>query len=292
MFQSKRIWKYVPKPPFLRPMLEAYGRHVHRMVCRYADRRQSFGTFFLRNRAELEVLRRLTDGMQSGSTVNISILASSKGAEVYSIVWFLRSAHPGINLKVHAIDISQDILEFASQGIYSRHPTESHRDQNASIFERMSNDEMAAMFEMESDQVRIRPWIKAGITWLVADAGDRDLKRILGPQDIVVANRFLCHMEPKAAEACLYNIARLVRPGGFLFVSGVDLDVRTKVASQLQWRPVVDLLKEVHDGDCSLRRGWPLEYWGLEPYRQQRPGWEYRYASIFQIGDQFANGNS
>ena len=93
MFQSKRIWKYVPKPPFLRRMFEGYGRHVHRMVCRYADRRQSFGTFFLRNRAELEVLRRLTDGTQSGSTVNISILASSKGAEVYSIVWFLRSAH-------------------------------------------------------------------------------------------------------------------------------------------------------------------------------------------------------
>jgi 2-polyprenyl-3-methyl-5-hydroxy-6-metoxy-1,4-benzoquinol methylase len=226
--------------------------------------------------------------MQSGSTVNISILASSKGAEVYSIVWFLRSAHPGINLKVHAIDISQDILEFASQGIYSRHPTESYRDQNASIFERMSNDEMAAMFEMESDQARIRPWIKAGITWLVADAGDRDLKRILGPQDIVVANRFLCHMDPKAAESCLYNIARLVRPGGFLFVSGVDLDVRTKVASQLQWRPVVDLLKEVHDGDCSLRRGWPLEYWGLEPCREQEPGREYRYASIFQIGERFA----
>jgi hypothetical protein len=33
---------------------------------------------------------------------------------------------------------------------------------------------------------------------------------LLGLQDIVIANRFLCHMEPRDAERCLRNIARLV----------------------------------------------------------------------------------
>jgi len=54
----------------------------------------------------------------------------------------------------------------------------------------------------------------------------------LGPQDIVVANRFLCHMDPGDAERCLRNVARLVCPGGHLFVSGIDLDVR-RVLSRL-----------------------------------------------------------
>jgi 2-polyprenyl-3-methyl-5-hydroxy-6-metoxy-1,4-benzoquinol methylase len=79
-----------------------------------------------------------------------------------------------------------------------------------------------------------------------------------------VANRFLCHMEPAAAERCLRNIARLVKPGGYLFVSGVDLDVRTRVARGMGWKPVMDLIREIHEGDPSSRDGWPVDYTGLE----------------------------
>jgi hypothetical protein len=37
----------------------------------------------------------------------------------------------------------------------------------------------------------------------------------------------------------------MVKPDGYLFVSGVDLDVRTKVARDLGWKPVSDLLREI-----------------------------------------------
>lgn len=118
-----------------------------------------------------------------------------------------------------------------------------------------------------------------------SDAGDPQLIGSLGLQDLVVANRFLCHMQPAAAEKCLRNVARLVKPGGYLFVSGIDLDVRTKVARDLGWKPVTDLIREIHDGDVSLRRGWPLEYCGLEPFDDRQPDWQMRYASVFQIGE-------
>ena len=108
---------------------------------------------------------------------------------------------------------------------------------------------------------------------------------VLGPQDMVVANRFLCHMEPVNAERCLRIIARLVKPGGYLFVSGLDLDVRTKVAREMGWKPVTGLIREIHEGDASLRRDWPLEYWGLEPFQDNRPDWRIRYASVFQLGE-------
>jgi hypothetical protein len=53
----------------------------------------------------------------------------------------------------------------------------------------------------------------------------------------------------------------------------------------LGWKPVTELLREIHDGDASLRRGWPLEYWGLEAFDDRRPDWQIRYASVFQIGE-------
>ena len=65
----------------------------------------------------------------------------------------------------------------------------------------------------------------------------------LGPQDMVVANNFLCHMDNLMAEKCLRNIARLVSPQGYLFVSGIDLDIRTKVAADLGWNPLQELLE-------------------------------------------------
>ncbi len=280
-----------------------YGRYLNGVVRRFADRKQSFGTFFLRNRCELQLMCRLLDQKGLGSEANIAVLACSKGAEVYSIVWAIRTAGPDLKLRLHALDISEEILKFAERGVYSLAQAvaetpksvdtvasgdvnwNTSRDQIASIFERMTAAEVESMFEVEGDEANVKPWLKEGIHWLSGDAGDPQLLNILGSQDIVVANRFLCHMQPAAAEKYLLHVARLVKPGGYLFVSGIDLDVRTKVALDLRWKPVTDLIKEVHDGDVSIRRGWPLEYWGLEPLDDRRPDWQVRYASVFQIGE-------
>ena len=299
--QSKRIWNYIPA--LLRPFCDrVYGTHLHAVARLQAERRQYFATFFLRNRPELELMRRLASERVHGSPLNIAVLACSKGAEVYSISWAIRSARPDLKLKIQAIDISDEILRFAQAGIYSLASAGSAspnsdqiiptgdmsrttaRDQNAWMFERMSCDETEAIFDIDGNQAQVKTWLREGITWMCGDAGDPWVVEALGRQDIVVANNFLCHMKPATAENCLRNIVRIVKPGGFLFISGIDLDVRTKLARELGWRPLTDLLKEIHDGDTSLRRGWPFEYWGLEPF-QDRPDWQVRYCSVFQIGE-------
>jgi chemotaxis methyl-accepting protein methylase len=304
LYRSGLIWNHLPNSLRLRSSGRAYGRHLHALVRLHARRGQNHSTFFLRNRAELELMRRLLDQKAHGCSVDISVVACSKGAEVYSILWTLRSSHPDLRVNLRAIDISQEIVDFAERGVYSRSNADvlkapnqegngaadlvwnTNRDQvNVSIFERMTDKEVEAMFEVEGDQAKIRSWLKEGITWLRGDAGDPELVRRLGPQDIVVANRFLCHMQPAAAERCLRNVAQLVKPGGHLFVSGIDLDVRTRVAREMGWKPVPELMKEIHEGDGSLRRGWPLEYWGLEPFCEDRPDWKIRYASVFQVGE-------
>lgn len=302
MVQLRRIWNHLPSSLRDISFGRMYGRHLHALVRLHAERQQYFATFFLRNRPELELIRRLTNKKAQGSNLKIAVLACSKGAEVYSIVWAIRSACPELKLNLHAVDISQEILEFAARGEYSlTNPSVSntpqleaftetgkvawntHRDQLTSMFERMTREEVETMFEVDGDRATIKPWLREGIAWMPGDAGDPELVHTLGPQDIVVANRFLCHMAPDAAEETLRNIGRLVKPGGYLFVSGVDLDVRSKVAREMGWQPVTDLLREVHEGDFSLQRGWPLEYYGLEPFCDDRRDWKIRYASVFQI---------
>lgn len=301
--QLRRIWRHLPSGWAASPLGKAYGKHVDRIVHLASDRQQYFATFFLRNRPELELLVRLIDRKPHGARLDMTILACSKGAEVYSMAWAIRSARPDLQLHITAVDISPQIVEFAKTGVYSlsraldsastnAHPAaepsdagwNTFTDQNAWIFERVSPEEMASMFDVNGEEASVRPWLREGITWLCGDASDARLAATLGPQDIVVANRFLCHMHPPQAHRCLTNIGTLVKPGGNLFVYGLDIDVRTAVARENGWTPIQDLMREIHDGDISIRAAWPLQYWSLEPLDTRRPDWQLRYASVFRIG--------
>ena len=80
----------------------------------------------------------------------------------------------------------------------------------------------------------------------------------------------------------LRNLVQLASCDGYLFVSCVDLDVRTKVALDLGWEPVPELMAEIHDGDPLVRADWPWHWWGLEPLDRSRKDWQTRYASVFR----------
>jgi SAM-dependent methyltransferase len=275
------VWNRLPSNLTLTPPICYYGTLMHSLVGIRADRTQYHGTFFLRNRPELELIRTLASQRAQGATVKIAVVACSNGAEVYSFAWAIRSARPDLKVEIHAVDISREIVEIAQRGVYVR-----ERDAlvDAPIFERLTEEETAAMFDREGDQYRIKAWLREGIHWHVGDAGDPKLVQCLGPQDVLVANRFLCHMSPPEAEKCLRKLVGLVAPGGYLFVSGVDLEIRTKVAVELGWIPVPEMLEEIHNGDPSVRNDWPWRYWGLEPFNAKRRDSRVRYASVFQIG--------
>jgi chemotaxis methyl-accepting protein methylase len=302
MHVNVSIWNHLPFSLKRSRLGWAYGAHLHRLIQLRSARRHFMGTFFFRNRPELELLIRLLDSKRAGSKLDLTILGCSKGSEVYSFSYWIRSGRPDLKLNLHALDIDANVVEFAKEGVYSLMSAREHTsnggsgipggdlaaktfgDQRTSVFERMSPDEIDAVFERHGDQVSVKTRFREGVTWQAGDAGDPKLVDLLGLQDIVVANRFLCHMQPDEAECCLRSLLRLVKPGGYLFVSGVDLEVRTRVARELGWIPVTDLMKEIHEGDSSLRSDWPLQYWGLEPFDQSRSDWALRYASVFQLG--------
>lgn len=300
--QLRRIWIRLPVALQRARLGRAFGRHVDRIVRLYSERNQHFATFFLRNRPELELLLRLASQTPQSGSLRMTILACSKGAEAYSMAWTIRSARPDINLRICAIDISHEIVEFAERGVYSMRKPEPQdlsteevvrqnknlasipsSDRFAWIFEGISQAEIESMFDVRGQEATVKQWLREGITWQTGDAGDPALAAAIGQQDIVVANRFLCHMLPKDAEKCLRNVDRLVRPGGYLLVCGVDLDVRTRIALERNWSPVTELIREIHASD-DLGPAWPVDYWGLEPLDDRRPDWQVRYATAFRIG--------
>jgi chemotaxis methyl-accepting protein methylase len=278
---NRPIWRNIPTRFKNSRLVRGYGAWLHSRVRERTSREMYLGTMFFRNRPALELLRRLIENKKAGSIVRVAVLGCSVGVEVYSILWTLRSARRDVNIVVEALDVSEDVLAVAERGVYGPDTSEFV---HASIFERLSTSERHEMFDWEGDQARVKPWLRAGITWRLGDAADPELVATLGPQELVVASNFLCHMDPTNAERCLRNLASLVVPGGYLFVSGVDLDVRTRVALDLRWRPIVDLMVDVHDGDPSVRGDWPWRWWGLEPLDRRRPDWRIRYASVFQVG--------
>jgi SAM-dependent methyltransferase len=261
--------------------MRRYGGWLHGRVQRRRRREMYHGTFFLRNRPALELMSRIVEEKDHGSRVDIAVLGCSIGVEVYSILWMLRRARPDLEVVVQAVDTAGEVIEIAESGVYGPAISEQVGSQ---IFERLTERELEDMFDWDGDTAHVKPWLKEGVEWRVDDACDPELAARLGPQDFVVASNFLCHMDPVDAESCLRNTARLVKPDGHIFVTGVDLDVRTRVARDLSWEPVPELLEAVHEGDPSVRGDWPWHWWGLEPLDDRRPDWRLRYAAAFRVG--------
>jgi chemotaxis methyl-accepting protein methylase/mannose-6-phosphate isomerase-like protein (cupin superfamily) len=276
---NQRLWNKLPESFTALSPIRLYGNFLHRLAQIQHFRAQAFTTFFFRNRPELELIRRLLERSTKDGTLRVAVLGCSTGAEAYSVAWRIRSARPDLTLILHAVDISERAVEVGKCGAYS---LVAPQLTNTAIFERMTGAEILELFDRNGDVVTVKSWIKEVIKWKVGDVGESEILDALGPQDMVVANNFLCHMDASEAERCLRNIARLVSPHGYLFVSGIDLDIRTKVADELGWHPLQELLEEIHEADC-LRSFWPCHYAGLEPLHNRRQDSRLRYAAAFQL---------
>ena len=277
---NRGLWNILPTRFIALGPIHSYGNFLHRLARIHGVRAQAVSTYFLRNRPQLELIRRLVERNTKTDTLRVAVLGCSAGAEAYSVAWRIRSARPDLQLILHAVDISRKAVEVGKCGVYS---LVAPLFTNTDIFDRMTGAEIEELFDRDGDMVKVKPWIKDGIEWNVGDVGDSEILDVLGPQDIVVANNFLCHMDASMAERCLRNIARLVSPHGYLFVSGIDLDIRTKVAADLGWKALQELLEEIHEGDPCMKTFWPSHYGGLEPLNKSRRDWRLRYAAAFQL---------
>jgi chemotaxis methyl-accepting protein methylase len=224
---NQRLWSQLPASVSDLGPVYYLGKSLHRLARIHEVPTQSFSTYFLQNRPQLELIRRLAERSSEANVLKVAVLGCSIGAEAYSIAWTIRSARPELKLVMHAVDISGLAVEVGRTGVYSRVASQLT---STDIFERVTEAEIDKLFDIDGNSLTVKSWIKEGIEWHIADVGEPEILDTLGPQDIVVANNFLRHMGDLIAERCLRNVARLVSQNGHLFISGMDLDVRTKVA--------------------------------------------------------------
>lgn len=276
---SESLWKHLPSSLRASRPACVYGKIMHALVRRRGIRTHYQGTFFLRNRPQLELIRRIVDQKSKGDTLRVAILGCSTGPEAYSVAWKIRSARPDLALQMIAVDISKEAIETAKLGIYELSRAKLG---GTAVCDKLTLSELDEFFNTNGNEVTVKPWIKEGIAWRVEDARDKNIVDSLGYQDLVVANNFLCHMNPSEAEDCLRNVVRVVRPGGCLIVSGIDLEVRSKVVQDLNWKPVEEMAEEIHAGDL-LRNDWPFLYYGLEPFDKTRQDSTLRYTTAFRL---------
>jgi SAM-dependent methyltransferase len=281
LFLSLNGWIWSGLPPSLRRSRSArrYGQFIHKLVLIQGWREPNHGTYLLRNRPELELIHDLAARRPKGSSFRIAVLGCSVGMEVYSIRWWLRNLAPLLDIQLVGLDVDQASIDTARSGAYTL-------PDHAWMLTRLTDAERSEIIEIRDGVAHIRPPWRQGIQWLAGDASSPSVLELLDQQDLVLANRFLCHMEPDEAGACLWNITRLVAPGGYLFVSGVDLPVRQSMLRESGFVPLTDGLAAIHDGDPSLRECWPLKTCGLEPLDVERADWVARYAMVYYNDDQ------
>ena len=272
------LWNRLPAAVQSTTVMRAAGRLIHRHV-RTVQQRGNANysanyTRFFRNLPQLELLRDLMREIPRGIPVKVAVLGCSTGAELYSAVWMIRTARPEQEVQAVGIDISEMCIQTAANGVYPIQMAEV-----AGI----SETSYERLFCRQGDTLRVREWLKEGVRWWTGDVCSSDLVAHFGPQDVVFANNFLFHMDAKRAERCLREVTRLVAPEGYLFVSGVDLDVRSRAVREMGLMPVTARLEDIYTAEEGMLTAWPFRFWGLEPMDQRRQDWAPRYATVFRM---------
>lgn len=267
------LWNRLPRPARSWKATQTIGHLIHRRVCRVRERGGGNYTRFFRNLPQLELLRDLALEMPRKDPLKILVLGCSTGAELYSLLWMVRTERPEQKVQAWGVDLSPACVQEAIDGIYPIDATEV-----AGI------SEMAypGTFIRQGDTMTVESWLKEQVRWSVGDACSPDLPGQLGRHDLVLANNFLFHLPAARAEACLRNIVRLVAPNGYLSVAGVDLDMRSRAVRDMGLTPIPARLEEIYTAD-GLLEAWPLYFWGLEPLDRKHRDWPMRYTTVFQV---------
>jgi len=282
---ARQVWDRLPEWVVDTPPMRRLGHVVYDKYTRHTDRAQTHATFFLRNMPQIEVVRDAVSSLPQGAKLKVASMACSSGAELYSMLYVIRSARPDLKVVAHGVDISADIVEVARAGLY-----DPALPPHKSGLVPPGDDEQQArhlqalgvlMERTPDNKLRIKDSLREGIKWSVGDVTDPALVDRLGPQQLVIANNFLGPMPDELAEACLRNISTMVAAGGWLVVDGVDLDLKARVMPTLGLEPVTSRMAEIHKGDPT-KEDWPWTRWSHEPFNASHPDRDFRYSTIFR----------
>lgn len=279
---ARPVWEASPPERLASTTYRWFGTFIHRHYVRYQDRVQSHYTRFLRNQPQLNQLVSLVEEQSALGPISVASIGCSSGAELYSLLWALRSSIPNLVVAGVGVDISPEAIASAQAALYRSSAPAVKMPHNESELTDLPEHLIPRLFTPHGDEYIVHDWIRAGCEWVVGDICDSAAAANLGTHDVVLANNFLGPMDDAQAAACLSGIVGLVKPGGYLVVDGVDLDVKYKVIRRFNLKPITHDLDAIYLAGPH-KRGWPWIRWGLEPINRGRRDWPIRYSTIFKV---------
>ena len=136
--------------------------------------------------------------------------AASTGQEAYSVAMIAAGSFPDERVSILATDLSRDVLARAAAGEFTQ--LEVNRGLPAALLVRH--------FERAGSRWQIRPDVRRRVQFR-----QLNLARpwpALPPMDVVLLRNVLIYFDAPAKRAALAQVARVLAPGGVLFLGGAE----------------------------------------------------------------------
>ena len=170
-------------------------------------------TSFFRDVHPFEALRKVVFPellAKNGGRMSLWSAASSTGQEAYSLAMLVAEHFPTAAVTILATDLSRDVLARASDGVFSQ--LEVNRGLPAPLLVRHFEHDGARWRVNEAIRKRVEfRQLNLARTWPV-----------LPRMDVVFLRNVLIYFDPPAKRAVLAQAARVLAPGGVLFLGGAE----------------------------------------------------------------------
>jgi len=170
-------------------------------------------TSFFRDVHPFEALRTsiMPSLLDANGRVDLWSAGAATGQEAYSIALMVAEhfpSRPGISIL--ATDLSRAVLERAKAGVFTQ--MEVNRGLPAAL--------LVKYFERSGREWCLRPQVRSQVTFkqlnLVGSLAS------VPPMDIIMLRNVLIYFEPAVKKQVLDKVARVLRPGGYLFLGSAE----------------------------------------------------------------------
>jgi chemotaxis protein methyltransferase CheR len=159
-----------------------------------------------------DVLAAARDGAVPGP-LRIWSAACSSGQEPYSIAMTLADARPGLDLRIVATDLSEQMVARARAGRYNQ--LEINRGLPATMLVRY--------FTRSGADWEVVPALRERITFTRHNL--LDAPPLGGPFDVVFLRNVLIYFDLATKRDILRRVQRVLRPGGYLFLGAAETTI-------------------------------------------------------------------
>jgi chemotaxis protein methyltransferase CheR len=160
------------------------------------------------------VLPELVKSRASTRKIRVWSAASSSGQEAYSLAITLQEALPlGWSYEILGSDISTEMIKRAEAGEYSQ--VEVNRGLPAT--------QLVQYFDRVGAHWRVAPSLRRNVTFKLMNL-TAPLPP-LAPFDVIFLRNVLIYFDVATKKAVLHNVARLLRPDGWLFLGAAETTI-------------------------------------------------------------------